>query len=188
MKDLSSTQMLLMTSFKFIQLDPTSTFIYKDIGRCYANLNQYEKAIENYTKAIKLDLEDELVHETHLRRGFCYMQLKQYEQAVIDFSKAIELNPTYTFAYDFRGDCYKELGQFDKAIENYAKAMELDPDNSEEYRESIDSCKPNNNDNIKSAEEYFYTGANSGLAGEFEKAVHYYNEAIKTRPQQQSLL
>ena len=50
---------------------------------------QYERAIVDFTEALRLRPDDALAH---YNRGIAYLHLKQYEQAIPDFNEAIRLN------------------------------------------------------------------------------------------------
>jgi tetratricopeptide (TPR) repeat protein len=52
--------------------------------------NNYEEAINNFTKAIELDPKDASVYNN---RGNAYANLNKYEEALNDYNKAIELDP-----------------------------------------------------------------------------------------------
>jgi Flp pilus assembly protein TadD len=56
----------------------------------YADLKQFEKAIQDYNQAIELNPKDARVFNN---RGTAYADLKQFEKAIQDYNQAIELNP-----------------------------------------------------------------------------------------------
>ena len=59
-------------------------------GASYYNVGQYQRAIEDYDKAIELDPNND---RTYQQRGDCYVELGQYQRAIEDYGKAIELDP-----------------------------------------------------------------------------------------------
>ena len=94
-----------------------------------ANSGQYERAIEDYNKAIELNPNFANAYKCH---GDAYYLLEQYERAIEDYNKAIEdynkaieLNPNFADAYKWRGDAYYLLEQYERAIEDLSKAIEL---------------------------------------------------------------
>ena len=89
-----------------------------------SNLNQYDKAIADYTKAIDLDPKLAMAYNN---RGNAYFGLQQYDKAITDCTKAIDLDPKLAMAYYNRGNAYSGLQQFDKAITDCTKAIDLDP-------------------------------------------------------------
>ena len=77
-------------------------------GDKYAAQGNYQKAIEEYTEAIRIDPEH---HLAFFNRGVVYTVLDQPERMIEDVDEAIRLNPKYAEAYFFRGVTYSILGQ-----------------------------------------------------------------------------
>ena len=65
-----------------------------------ANLNDYNGAIADYTKAIELDPNNS---NAYINRGIVKNDLKDYYGAIFDYTKAIELDPNNSIAYYNRG-------------------------------------------------------------------------------------
>ena len=82
----------------------------------------YEKAIEHYTYALGLEVEDAAVYNN---RGNVYLNLGEIDNAIGDFNKAIELVPYYADPYYNRGTAYLDLNEIDKAIEDLNTAIVL---------------------------------------------------------------
>ena len=74
----------------------------------YSDLGQYERAIQDYNKAIQLNPN---YAEAYNNRGWAYYCLKQYGKALKDFEKALELNPNFTLAKNNREVCLKAMGK-----------------------------------------------------------------------------
>ncbi|MGD2250706.1 MAG: tetratricopeptide repeat protein, partial [Candidatus Methanofastidiosia archaeon] len=110
---------------KAIELNPENFAAFNNRGLAYSDLNQYEKAIQDYNKAIELNPEN---FAAFYNRGLAYSDLNQYEKAIQDYNKAIELDPEYAAAFNNRGNRYSDLNQYEKAIQDYNKAIELDPE------------------------------------------------------------
>ena len=79
---------------------------WNEKGIDFARSGEYEKAIEDYNKAIELDPN---LAGVYYNRGNAYFYLKQYEKAIEDFDKAIELNPNNAYAYNNRGLAREKL-------------------------------------------------------------------------------
>ncbi len=131
---------------------------YYNRGGAYGNLNQHERAIEDYNKAI--DSNPNLA-EAYTNRGNAYVRLNQYEWAIEDYNKAIELNPNFAEAYTNRGSAYVGLNQHERAIEDYSKAIELNP-------------------NLAWA--YYNRGTAYAGLNQHERAIEDYNKAIELNP------
>ena len=71
--------------------------IYNNRGAIYNDLKKYDRAIDDYNKAIELAPEDAGVY---FNMGKSYQKLGQYDRSIANYSKAIELNPHYAEAYN----------------------------------------------------------------------------------------
>jgi len=92
---------------------------YNNRGNAYAELNEHERAIEDYNKTIELDPNDA---KAYYNRGLAYAELNKYEQAIEDYDKAIELNPNYAEAYANRGIAYSEIHRYEESARDLKKA------------------------------------------------------------------
>jgi len=104
-------------------------------GAEYFKKGDYDKALEDYNQAIKLDSN---LSEIYVLRGEAYFGKGDYDNAFADFSKAITLNPNNSLAYlgrghiqayHNRGIIHSSKGDYDKAIEDFNQALKLDPNN-----------------------------------------------------------
>ena len=66
-------------------------------GTSYFRLGQYQHAIEEYDKALKMDPNDAI---GYYNRGLSYRRLGQYQRAIEDCDKAIELDPDNAEPYN----------------------------------------------------------------------------------------
>jgi len=99
------------------------TAIHSFKGAFYANKDQYDKAIREYTKAIEINPK---FADAYNNRGNAYGEKGQYDQAIRDYTKAIEVNPKYAEAYDNRGFTYVvNLWNRVKGFADLKKACEL---------------------------------------------------------------
>jgi RNA polymerase-binding protein DksA len=129
-------------------------------GKEFLFKGSYDKAIECFTQAIKLDPYDAYFYgwrglayygkgeydkaiedftqaggaPSYYWRGLAYLRKGLYNKAIQDFTRAIDLNPTKDKFYQQRGLAYLGKGLYEKAIEDFSKAIELYPHNPEFYR------------------------------------------------------
>jgi len=82
----------------------------------------YDRAIEDYNKAIALDPNYALAYA---RRGSAYDNKGQYDRAIEDYNKAIALDPNYAAAYNNRGLAYYKKGNMGRAISDFQKACDM---------------------------------------------------------------
>lgn len=78
-------------------------FVYNLGGNIYWYLKNYDKAIDNYTKAIKLNTN---YADAYNNRGMSHSCKKEYIDAIDDYSKAIILNLNHIDAYHNRALAY----------------------------------------------------------------------------------
>ena len=90
----------------------------------------YDKAIADYTEAIRLDPK---FAEAYYNRGVAYENKGEYDKAIADYTEAIRLDPKYAEAYNSRGFAYGNKGEHDKAIADYTEAIRLDPKYANAY-------------------------------------------------------
>ncbi|MBI3600012.1 MAG: tetratricopeptide repeat protein [Nitrospinae bacterium] len=108
-------------------------------------------------------------------KGNRYSLDKQYDEAIDAYTKAVMLNPDADGAYVNRGNVYLQTEQYDKALEDYNKASEV-------LDRTFDRNNPNLNIEVY-ANVFWNIALNRGYVyekkGEYDKAIEYYNSAIK---------
>ena len=110
--------------------DKARAVFHNERGLQYLEKGQYDQAITEFTKAIKLEPK---LAEVYYNRGVAYDEKGQDNQAISEYTKAIELNPKFAWAYYNRGNAYEEKGHYDQAIADYTKAIELNPRDAYAY-------------------------------------------------------
>jgi tetratricopeptide (TPR) repeat protein len=107
---------------------------------CFKN-NDYDRAIAEYTEAIRLDPNYATAY--NLRGNACYSK-KDYEQAVADYSQAITLNPNEAVYYCNRGSSYSLKGDYDMARLDFEHALRLNPNYTiaQNNLKRLDDTKP----------------------------------------------
>ena len=91
-------------------------------GKKFASVENVDQAIDNYSKAIKINPK---FAKAYNNRGIAYILKKQYDLSIADFSKAIELDPQNGKAYNNRAIVYSYQGENDKARQDLQKAQSL---------------------------------------------------------------
>ena len=85
-------------------------------GNAYFGNMDFERAIEAYTNALKIDAK---LFEAYNNRGNSKSSMEMFEDAIEDYKKAIEINDKYVDAYFNMGLTYYCMGKPNKAIECY---------------------------------------------------------------------
>jgi len=132
---------------------------YRGRGDVYIAMKEADKAISDFSEAIKLDPQNIGVI---FDRGMAYDDKADGDNALKDYSRVIELDPEQAAAYNNRGSIYADKEDWAKALPDFVKATALSADNA-----------------------MFIS--NRGIANwylkNYEKAVADFTEAIKLAPE-----
>ena len=93
-------------------------------GWVYYNREQYDLAIDDYSRAIALDPD---YASGYSFRGMAYRYKPDPDRALADFDHAIRLDADNANYWLNRGNVYLDLGQYDRAIADYTRAIQLNP-------------------------------------------------------------
>lgn len=118
-------------------------------GNDLMRTEQYEGAIEKYTRAIELDSSNQVFY---CNRAAAHSKMNNHYAAVEDCQRAIDMDPKYGKAYGRMGLAYSSIDKHKEALECFKKAIEIEPDN-ESYQ-----------GNLKLAEEKLSTAGSPGTA------------------------
>ena len=153
----------------------------------------YEKAIEYYNEAIKINAID---NESYNNRGNIYFDMNKMDLAYADYKKALSLKPDYYPALDNMGAQYAMRGQYDSALKYLSRALEIKPDYKHAYRnrgltymqlnrneEAIKDFKKVLEYEPESADMYNSIGICYRVMGKYQEAIPSINRAIELDPQ-----
>jgi tetratricopeptide (TPR) repeat protein len=99
---------------------------YRDRGKAFFELGNYDRAIEDYNHAMELYPEHGM--DILYYRGNAYYYKRQYELAIQDYNAALEIDPYWAGAYYMRGNAYADLGDYEQATTDMETAIAADPD------------------------------------------------------------
>ena len=176
-----------------LELDDLNSKGHNYLGNVYSELKEYEKAIEQYKKAINIDLN---FRDPYINLGNVYSDLKEYEKAIEQYKKAIEIDPKYPGSYNNLGLVYYDLKDCEKAIAQYTKAIETDPKYASAYNNlgivhkelerdleaAIEQFTKAIEIDPKYAISYFNLGLVYHELKDYEKAIAQYTKAININP------
>src|SRR5262249_50177151 len=94
-------------------------------GQLKQTLSLYDKAAEDYGRAIELDPKS---GEAYRRLGYLYQLMNRPSDALATFRKAIEVEPSYYRPYLDLARFYFDLGQYREAEAEYRKVLQIVPD------------------------------------------------------------
>ena len=145
----------LFALFAVFSLMAQDAEFYYERGIEYAESGDFDRAIEDFSRAITLD---QNYVDAWYNRGNAYYDKGEYDRAIEDYSRAIALDQNWTYPWYNRGLAYYYKGEFDLAIEDYNRTITLDPN-------------------------WAYPWNNRGIAyynkGEFDLAIEDYSKAIE---------
>jgi tetratricopeptide (TPR) repeat protein len=99
-------------------------------GTLYAEKNNFDLAIQEYTKAFDIFPGNTEFHGLILScRGTCYAQQNKWDEAMADFNKSLEIKPGNVSARINRAILYAQKENYSQAISDLVKAIEIDPKN-----------------------------------------------------------
>ncbi len=112
-----------------IRLNPNNSLAYFGRGQAYFELNQHQRAIDDYSELMRLAPHNKNLSMAYNNRGIAYANLDQFQSAIKDFDEAIRRRPDSDNYYEHRGTTYLKLGQNQRAIEDFNEAIRLNPKN-----------------------------------------------------------
>lgn len=88
----------------------------------YYNQGDYEKAIENFDKALIRNPEN---YDVYIDKGLAFLELGDNKNAIKTFTEAISISPKEAYAYDCRAESYMRLEKYQEALDDYNDALGL---------------------------------------------------------------
>ncbi|GEM_PF-6624575 len=114
----------IIDSGRRTQNDRSLAEAYANRGGIYADQGETQKAIADYTQAIRLNPRRD---DVFMSRGILYYESGDYRHALADFDAAIRLNPGEAVNWAWRSHAKGHLGDADGANADMAHALALDP-------------------------------------------------------------
>lgn len=126
-KDTDEVENILDIASTFNSNDPK---YYYNLGEEFFWIDNHDKEVESYMKAIELDPE---YIEAYHDLGNSYYYEGKYDEAIKYYEKVIEIDPDYVEVYYDLGDMFYYQENYDEAIKYYEKVIEIDPYYLEAY-------------------------------------------------------
>ncbi len=105
---------------------PQSPAPFVQAANSFMQSNRFKDAIDNYSKAIKLDKNNPVLYQ---QRADANIQMAKPKKALGDLNKALSLDPNDPNSYNLRARAYDALGNYDKEIEDLNDLVKRTPDN-----------------------------------------------------------
>ncbi|PIR52379.1 hypothetical protein COU77_00680, partial [Candidatus Peregrinibacteria bacterium CG10_big_fil_rev_8_21_14_0_10_49_16] len=139
------------------QYGDVSHVAHNNMGNVYRLRGEYERAIEEYEKAIAIRPYSKIFANL----GATYRRLRRYSDAERVYDEALRQNPDNAEVHIGRGLLFSELGQLSSAREAYEKALML--------RSDLEEVHVN-------------LGALSIQEGNIDEAINHYQDALMVNP------
>jgi tetratricopeptide (TPR) repeat protein len=98
--------------------------LYTDRGFWCAENKKFERAISDYSEAIRFNPKYPL---PFFNRAGVYARKKDYDLAIADYTEAIRLYPKFTDAFVGRGATYVDKKAYSRALADFDEAIRLEP-------------------------------------------------------------
>ena len=114
-----------LTAERVWELKPDSFRAHQLLGETYEGNEKYEKALEEYRKALQLAPN---VPGLHYSVGHCYWQMKRFDEAIPEIERELALNPRNASANFVLGHIYAYRQDLEKSSKYLQRAVEESPD------------------------------------------------------------
>jgi tetratricopeptide (TPR) repeat protein len=112
-----------------IYWNPAAALPHSGKGELYYLTMRDEEAVESFSKAIELGLEDEeSLADVLFQRALSYMELREYDQAVADITELLRHSPERVNAYYYRGLSYFYQGDDDHCTDDLEHFLQYGTD------------------------------------------------------------
>jgi tetratricopeptide (TPR) repeat protein len=118
------------TSASDIQPKLQDAYAYHKRGATWHRKGDYDRAISDYSEAIKLKPN---FPDAFFTRGMAWDEKGEYDRAISDYTEAIKLKPNHAEAFNNRGDAWHGKGDYGRAISDYNNAIELKPNYADAF-------------------------------------------------------
>lgn len=146
---------VIVASKELLERNPKDISAFNNVGYALLQQKKYEKAIDQFTKAITIDPYWDYPYNN---RGYCKLQLGDIENAFLDLHSSFEMNPYNSYSWRNLGAYYLLTNEFEKAINHFEEAEKIDP---------------------KTELINFYLGHTHLKMGNLEKSNQYLNKSVK---------
>ena len=137
---------------------PNALILYDILGAAYMGLQNADKTIESYQKALQLNPNHT---DAYNNMGTALYDQGRFDEAVESYQKAVAVEPDFADAHHNLGNALKQTGELTKAIGSYKACLVINPDDAEvllSYGNALESY------------------------GDFHAAIEVYGQVIKISP------
>ena len=158
---------------KAAELAPEVALYQERIGDTYLKMNEFDKAIDFYNKAIQLDKNKITVYEY---RAYAYEKKEDYFSALFDMNEAIKLAPEEAYYYYKRGEYKLKTNDKKRACEDWLIGNKKGSEES--LNKLIEICGYKKED-FYTAEGYYNLGVEENDKENYAYALISFSKARK---------
>jgi len=114
-----------------IEIEPTDSTTYSDLGAALARQGKLEEAIQNLQHALSLNPRLSLAH---FNLGNAFALQGRFAEATEHLENALRIKPDYAEAYNNLGKVLAAQGQLDRAIDLFRRAIQVQPNFADAHR------------------------------------------------------
>lgn len=172
------------------EVETDNAEIYNNLGLCYANIGDDEKAEKNYLKCIELNPK---IPQCYINLVDIYYKQKRISEGINILSYAIDMLPEDIIFRHYLARLYMEDAKQDLAIDELVYILEKQPDNYDAYYDlakiyfefgNYDSAIENLENVLEYKQDneliYYYLGEAYQANDEVDKALSNFLKAIAT--------
>jgi Tfp pilus assembly protein PilF len=141
-----------------IKKAPNKVRPYNNRGRAYGNRGEYDKAMNDFRRAIDLNPR---CAEAYYNLGLVFALKGDDDTAIKHYDQALKFYPNYAAAYNNRGLVLANKKQFDRAIKDYEQALRI---------------------TSRSPDVYYNRGLAHYYKQHYDLAIADYNQALLLNP------
>jgi tetratricopeptide (TPR) repeat protein len=107
--------------------------LYRGKGITYYHMQDYDKAIVEFQKALDINELSGLDMDILYYIGSSQMTIGSYDEAINAYTRLINLDNKSAGAYNSRALCYRNQGDFEKSLIDYDASIRMEPENYSHY-------------------------------------------------------
>ena len=128
--EIKEFESVIILAEEMIKISPLDDKILASVALCHQHLQNYEKAVAFYNKALTINPN---YGDSWANLGSALKMQGRSGKAIAAYSKALVINPDNAAVHNNMGVALQDLNKLDEAIEAFDKALQLKPDYPEAY-------------------------------------------------------
>jgi tetratricopeptide (TPR) repeat protein len=101
-----------------LSLDAKCVAAHKGLGRLYADMDDYPRAVASYQKAVKAAPKDA---GAWFDMGMCHNHTQEYDRAIEEMGRAVELEPDNRTYGNALAVVFARVGRYDDSLRTFAR-------------------------------------------------------------------